>query len=139
MPRCFQRRLSQTCCNCETFKYFNQKSSFSPFPLTDAFWHLCSRRLLLTLWQKEKLLIMSNYNFCRNFQLYSIIKNLFYIYFPYFGKAVFKVFCCRIVVCGKGLKVNPTIWNESRLLSKICDRASQALVQAQVMSYVDCN
>ena len=37
-----------------------------PFPQTDAFWSLCPRRILKTLWQKEKLLMMSNFSFCNN-------------------------------------------------------------------------
>ena len=36
------------------------------FPHTYPIWPLCSRRLLKTLWQKVKLLIMSNFTFCRN-------------------------------------------------------------------------
>ena len=36
------------------------------FPHTDTFWRLCSRRPLKTLWQKEKLLILSNFSICHN-------------------------------------------------------------------------
>ena len=38
----------------------------SPFPISDAFWCLYSRRLLKTFWQKEKLLNMNNFFFCHN-------------------------------------------------------------------------
>ena len=40
---------------------------FNPFPHIDAFWHLCSRRLSKTLWQKEKLLNTSNFSFAKVF------------------------------------------------------------------------
>ena len=36
------------------------------FPHTYALLWLCCRQLLKTLWQKEKLLIMSNFSFCHN-------------------------------------------------------------------------
>ena len=36
-------------------------SLFNPFPYIGAFRRLCSRRLLKTMWQKEKLLIMNNF------------------------------------------------------------------------------
>ena len=38
----------------------------NPFPHIDAFWRHCNRRLLKTLRQKKKLLIMSNFSFCHN-------------------------------------------------------------------------
>ena len=38
----------------------------SPNKHVDAFWHLCSRWLLKTLWQKEKLLLTCNFSFCHN-------------------------------------------------------------------------
>ena len=40
--------------------------NFNTFPHTDAFWRLCSRPLWKTLWQKEKLLMMSNFSLCHN-------------------------------------------------------------------------
>ena len=65
--------------------------SFNPFPYIDAFWHLCNRRLLKLLWQKKKLLMMSNFSICHNDFNYTCIFN-------------FKVVCCRFIVCGKGWK-----------------------------------
>ena len=32
--------------------------------VTDAFWHLCSWRLMKIMWQKEKLLNINNFSFC---------------------------------------------------------------------------
>ena len=45
------RRMATTL----TYQY-TWKIKFNPFPHVDAFWRICSRRLLKTLWQKEKLL-----------------------------------------------------------------------------------
>ena len=37
---------------------------FNPFPHKNAFWRLCSKWSLKTLWQKEKMLKTSNFPFC---------------------------------------------------------------------------
>ena len=60
------------------------------------------------MWQKEKLLKISNFSFWQCFQLYSINKN-------------FSHFCCRfaIHVCGKGFKSISKYTNKSCLLSII--------------------
>ena len=42
------------------------RTSLNPFPHIDAFWRLCSRRLLKTLWQEEKYHIISFF-FCHDF------------------------------------------------------------------------
>ena len=48
-----------------------------PFPPIDALWRICSRRLLKTSWQTEKLLTMSNFSFCHDvfnsFRYYTFI------------------------------------------------------------------
>ena len=36
---------------------------FNPFPHNDAFWHPWETSLLKTLWEKEKLLVTSNFFF----------------------------------------------------------------------------
>ena len=36
---------------------------FNPFPNKPWFLHVCSTSLLKTLWEKEKLLVMSNFSF----------------------------------------------------------------------------
>ena len=60
-----------------TYNNFKVKS-VNPYPHTDVFWRLCSRRLLKTLWQKEKLLITSNFSFCHNV-FNSIEKSIFHL------------------------------------------------------------
>ena len=102
------------CCRCSGIIYIFHISWFiCPWntaiknlsPHTDAFWGLCSRRLLKTLWQMKKLLMMSNFSFCPQcFLLDSIIIILFPEVFLHFCLKVFKVFCCRFIVCGKWLK-----------------------------------
>ena len=54
-----------------------------PLPTTDAFSHLC-RQFLKTLWQKKKLLIMSNFSCCHNVFNYSILEHLFIVIFHIF-------------------------------------------------------
>ena len=70
----------------------------------DSFWCLCSRRLLKTLWQKQKLLMMSNFFFCHNFFLTQFNNStLVYERFSRFYQYVFKVVCCSFeLLCGKG-------------------------------------
>ena len=41
-------------------------SKFNPFPHNDTFWHPWETNLLKTLWEKEKLLVMSNFSFSHN-------------------------------------------------------------------------
>ena len=48
---------------CMKFNALGSFFSFNPFPHIDAFWHLWSRRLLKTMWQKKKLLKTSNFSF----------------------------------------------------------------------------
>ena len=38
-------------------------SKFNPFPHNDAFWRPWETSLLKTLWEKEKLLVTSNFSF----------------------------------------------------------------------------
>ena len=62
------------CCFPQWFSQFSQKDklnhvihmynfSFSPFPNKPWFLHVCSTSLLKTLWEKEKLLVMSDFSF----------------------------------------------------------------------------
>ena len=73
------------------------------FPHTDAFWCLCSKCLLKTLWQKEKLLIMSNFFFC-NDVFNSISTLIFHLY--WFFLILGGCFQCRLTVWGKELNPN---------------------------------
>ena len=80
---------------------------FNPFPPVDAFWRLCSRRLLKTLWQRE---IAQNEQFLllqEGFQIFSVTLLSFKEIFTSFCMVVFKVVCRRFVVCGKWL--NPSV------------------------------
>ena len=45
------------------FQAKNEKWPFNPFPHNDTFWCPWETSLLKTLWEKEKLLIMSNFSF----------------------------------------------------------------------------
>ena len=42
---------------------YHTSRSFNPFPNNPWFLHVCSESLLKTLWEKEKLLVMSNFSF----------------------------------------------------------------------------
>ena len=81
-------------------------SWLNSFPHTDAFWHLCSRWLLKTLWQKKKLLKTSKflfrYNVFKNFSKYNLICSDFLYFCPHVSKVVL----CRFVVFGKVLNEN---------------------------------
>ena len=46
---------------------------FNPFPHINTYWRLCCRRLLKTMWQKEKLLKTSNFSFSHTFFLTLLI------------------------------------------------------------------
>ena len=70
------------------------------FTLPDFLWCICSRRLLKTLLQEVKLLIMINFSICLN--VFKIFSHYTCIYRD--------VLCvCRFVVCAKGLAI---IWNQ---------------------------
>ena len=83
----------------------NSKRYFIPFQLVDIFWRICRRRLLKTVWQKDKLLIMSNCSFCHSFQLYSRSKLSFFEVISFY-QHVFKNVYCRFFECGKRLTLN---------------------------------
>ena len=58
-----------------TYSWFLSDSLLMLSHLFDAFWRICSRQLLKTLWQKKKLLKTSNLSFLQQcFQLFLIIK-----------------------------------------------------------------
>ena len=60
-------------------------------------WNLCSRQLLITWWQKEKLLIMSKFFFCVNIFSYSFTDRDFSIDLSK---------CHQLkIVCGNGLTI----------------------------------
>ena len=59
-------------CDVVQIQLFEENVTCNSFPLKDAFWHICSRRLLKL---KKKLVIMSNFTFCQN-----ILKTIFIDY-----------------------------------------------------------
>ena len=71
----------------------------NPFSLVFAVWHICHRRLLKTVLEKQKL--------PQCFKLYSVVKLSF---IEIFNLSVFKVAWCKFVgslkICGKERKVN---------------------------------
>ena len=76
-----------------------------PFPVTDSVWRLCSRWILKTIWQKEKLLIISIFSFCHN-MFNSILKlNIFIKRFPIFFSRWFKSHL--LLVCFMWERVKP--------------------------------
>ena len=60
--------------------------NFNPFPNKPWFLRICNSSLLKTLWEKEKLLVMSNFSFCHS---------VFY----HFGKPSAIFIKSEIVVC----------------------------------------
>ena len=70
--------------------------SSNSFPFANAFLCIWSWRLLKSLQGKKKLLIMISTPFNNYTFIYRDFQNIYL--------DVLKVLCCRIVVCGKGLK-----------------------------------
>ena len=80
----------------------------NPCPHTDAFWHLCSRQLYKTLWQKEKLLTTSNFSFCHNvFNSFSVFIPTFIELFHVFVWMISKSSSADLLNEGKGLSRAP--------------------------------
>ena len=78
--------------------------TLNPLPHIDTFWCLCSRWLLKSLWQKEKLLIMSNFSICHNdINYYSIIILSFIEIFYILDLIISKSSAEDLSICGKGL------------------------------------
>ena len=152
MLRCFQNHLPQVCWMWKRVKLFPRKElklfdklnqqklqnictrrSFptastallvNPFPLIDTFWCLCSRRLLKTLWQKEKLLKTSNFSLCHNvFNFLSVIIHSFKEAFPVlprcFQSRLLHIFC---------------MWER---LDSSWDKQSKAATQTNKTTYCD--
>ena len=75
----------------------------NPFPHQDAFWGLCSRRLLKILWQKEKLPKTWNFSFCHNvLNLFSVIVPTCWVIFLYFCLHKSKSSAADLLYVGKG-------------------------------------
>ena len=83
MLRCFWCRLPQICLICGEGNIITCNNNIVPF------WRFCSRWLLKTLWQKEKLFIKSNFSFCHN-MFYFVQKWL--LYFKRYSMFLAKLF-----------------------------------------------
>ena len=87
----------------ENFHFYQNISilhDFNPFPNKPLFLRICSKRLLKTLWEKEKLLVTSNFSFSHS---------IFYS----FGKlsAIFiklKILVCKTLWVWKSLEL--VVW-----------------------------
>ena len=68
------------------YKVILQKSNLNPFPNKPWFLRVCSTSLLKTLWEKEKLLITSNFSFSHS------------VFYP-FGQHFAILIKLKIVIC----------------------------------------
>ena len=60
------------------FLIFSVSDSFNPFPNKPWFLQVCNSGLLKTLWEKEKLLVMSNFSFSHSvFYLFGELVDIF--------------------------------------------------------------
>ena len=104
---------------CQKKCMYNLPPIINPFPHTDAFWRLSSRRLLKHCDKRRNCSKRAISPFATLFQFlfsYSILINR---YCPYFC-------CCGFVVCGKGLTIhfltflNP--WPHAAAIPHICSK-----------------
>ena len=94
----------------------------NPFPHIDAFWRICSRRLLKTQWQKETLLKTSNSSFCHN--VFYFFSNYTYNYrdFPYFSSRHFQsrlLQICCMWECGLNWVIFPNNSSQLFIINKL--------------------
>ena len=88
-PLSFQKSFLSSFCPDSVVKsktHHLLEQRLNPFPNKPWFLHVCSTSLLKTLWEKEKLLVISNFSFC-----YSV--------FYAFGKLSAIFIKLKIVVC----------------------------------------
>ena len=88
--------LSNWCFHRYRWYPFSKQTTLNPFPHTDAFWRLCSRRLLKTMWLKKKLLKQAISPFAAMFSTF--FSNYTFIY----GDLCFFPRCfqsCRLQIC----------------------------------------
>ena len=84
----------------------NVFSPFNPFPNKPWFLHVCMPSLLKTLWEKEKLLIMSNFSFSHSvFSPFSELSAIF-IRFEIVVCKLFQFGGVQNLSFGNGLKAN---------------------------------
>ena len=79
----------------------------NPFPNKPLFWHVCSTSLLKTLWEKEKLLVTSNFSFFRS------------VFYPSRELSAisieFRIVVCRLFQFGS---LNFVVWERVKLLCR---------------------
>ena len=67
---------------------------FNPFPNKPWFLHICSTSLLKTMWEKEKLLITSNFSFSHSvFYPFEELSSIFNVFNPFLNKPWFLHVC----------------------------------------------
>ena len=79
------------------------KICFKPFPNKPWFLRVCSTSLLKTLWNKEKLLVTSNFSFSHS--VFYLFRGLSAIFIK------FKIVVCKLFQFGKNLKF--FVWGRS--------------------------
>ena len=83
---------------------------YNPFPNKPWFLRVCSTSLLKTLWEKEKLLVTSNFSFSHS------------VFYPFGELSVifikFKIVVCKLFSIWKGLKF--VVWERVKVSSAIC-------------------
>ena len=85
-------------------------SRFNPFPNKPWFLRVCSASLLKTLWEKEKLLVTSNFSFYHSFFFFYLFGELsaIFIKFKFVVCKLFKFGRVQNLSFGKGLIQYPT-------------------------------
>ena len=70
-----------------------KKKKIDPFPHNDTFWRPWETSLLKTLWEKKKLLILSNFSFSHSvFYLFGLLSSIF---------VKFEIVVCKLFQVGK--------------------------------------
>ena len=112
----------------------------NPFLLADTIWHICSRRLLKSLWKIEKFVIMSNFTLCHN--LFNFIKWL-YIHIKRFSIVSLTGRCfqsCLLNICCRWKRIKELDMNTTdaflNIIKKILPKARRAYAMALCPSWV---
>ena len=88
--------------------------NFSPFPNKPWFLRVCFKSLLKTLWEKEKLLVASNFSFSHS--VFNPFRKLPVIFIK------FKIVVCKTLSIWKSLKF--VVWERVNIVNKILQRLS---------------
>ena len=101
-------------------------SSFDPFPIKSWSLHGYSRSLLKTLWEKEKLLITSNFSFSQCFSQFGE----FFAILIKFEVVLFKVF-----QFGKGYPSKKALWGKGKHFSNNCLKSLNSFSRSLKLSF----